>query len=161
MVISPETKSLHPAVHQPEESVAQRSAAAAASAQSLRRAPHSPQPVKRWHKLFGRPQETYIAILSAAGILLYFVLRYAASLQTSATLIPLYATLLIGGVPLVVALARKLIARQFGSDLLAGVSILSSVVLGQYLVGSIIVLMLSGCAAVQQYATRGASSVLA
>ncbi len=58
------------------------------------------------------------------------------------------------------SLARKLWAREFGSDLLAGISILSSVLLGQYLVGSIIVLMLSGGEALEQFATRRASSVL-
>ena len=57
-------------------------------------------------------------------------------------------------------LARKLWAREFGSDLLAGISILSSVLLGQYLVGTIIVLMLSGGEALEQYATGRASSVL-
>ena len=57
-------------------------------------------------------------------------------------------------------LARKLWTREFGSDLLAGISILSSVLLGQYLVGTIIVLMLSGGEALEQFATRRASSVL-
>jgi len=57
-------------------------------------------------------------------------------------------------------LTRKLWAREFGSDLLAGISILSSVLLGQYLVGTIIVLMLSGGEALEQFATRRASSVL-
>ena len=57
-------------------------------------------------------------------------------------------------------LARKLWAQEFGSDLLAGISILSSVLLGQYLVGTIIVLMLSGGEALEQFATRRASSVL-
>ena len=57
-------------------------------------------------------------------------------------------------------LARKLWTREFGSDLLAGISILASVLLGQYLVGTIIVLMLSGGEALEQFATRRASSVL-
>ncbi len=57
-------------------------------------------------------------------------------------------------------LASKLWAREFGSDLLAGISIFSSVLLGQYLVGTIIVLMLSGGEALEQFATRRASSVL-
>jgi len=125
------------------------------------RAAKSPiQTAAGWDKVFPHSQETYIAILSALGILLHFVLRYAVRAQAPATLLPLYATLLIGGAPLVLALVRKLIAREFGSDLLAGVSILSSVLLGEYLVGSIIVLMLSGGVALEHYATRRASSVL-
>jgi len=61
---------------------------------------------------------------------------------------------------LVFDLARKAIRLEFGSDLLAGASILTSVALGEYLVGSIVVLMLSGGAALENYATRRASSVL-
>ncbi len=118
------------------------------------------QPASGWDKLFPQSLETYIAILAALGILAHFILRYGIRLERPLTLIPLYATLIIGGAPLVFTLARKLIAREFGSDLLAGVSILSSVLLGEYLVGSIIVLMLSGGAALEHYAARRASSVL-
>jgi heavy metal translocating P-type ATPase len=49
----------------------------------------------------------------------------------------------------------------FGSDLLAGVSIVAAVISGQYLVGAIIVLMLSGGGALESYATDRANSVLA
>ena len=73
---------------------------------------------------------------------------------------PLYAILVLGGVPLVVDLVGKGIRLEFGSDLLAGASILTSLALGEYLVGSIVVLMLSGGAALEQYAARPASSVL-
>jgi heavy metal translocating P-type ATPase len=123
-------------------------------------APHPTPPAAGPEKVFPHSQETYIALLAAAGIAAHFVLRYAVRAQPPLILIPLYLTLLIGGVPLVVALARKLIAREFGSDLLAGVSIVSSVLLGEYLVGAIIVLMLSGGAALEYYATHRASSVL-
>jgi len=74
--------------------------------------------------------------------------------------LPLYLTLAVGGLPLLIGLTRRLLKAEFGSDLLAGISILSSVLLGEYLVGSIIVLMLSGGAALEQFATRRASSVL-
>ncbi len=50
--------------------------------------------------------------------------------------------------------------REFGSDLLAGLSIVTSAVIGEYLAGSIVVLMLSGGTALEQYATRRASAVL-
>ena len=55
----------------------------------------------------------------------------------------------------------KLLKRQFGSDLLGGISIITSVLLGEYLAGSIIVLMLAGGEALESYALRSASSVLA
>jgi hypothetical protein len=71
---------------------------------------------------------------------------------------PLFAVLALGGVPLVYTLSRKLLAREFGSDLLAGLSIVTSVILGEYLVGCVVVLMLSGGEALEQFATRRASS---
>jgi heavy metal translocating P-type ATPase len=49
---------------------------------------------------------------------------------------------------------------QFGSDLLAGLSIVTSAILGEYLAGSLVVLMLSGGEALEAYAVRNASSVL-
>ncbi|HEV2118099.1 MAG TPA: heavy metal translocating P-type ATPase, partial [Terriglobales bacterium] len=107
-----------------------------------------------------RSRETYIAALAAAGIAAHFVLHYLAGVRAEIYNLPLYLTLAIGGVPLLVGLARRLLKAEFGSDLLAGISILSSVLLGEYLVGSIIVLMLSGGTALEQFATRRASSVL-
>ena len=71
------------------------------------------------------------------------------------------STLAIGGLPLLYDLLRKLLKREFGSDLLGGISIVTSVLLGEYLAGSIIVLMLSGGEALESYAVRSASSVLA
>lgn len=105
-------------------------------------------------------RETYIALLTAAGIAAHFLLHYLAGARAEIYNLPLYLTLAIGGAPLLVGLTRRLLKAEFGSDLLAGISILSSVLLGQYLVGSIIVLMLSGGAALEQFATRRASSVL-
>src|SRR5581483_6260811 len=89
------------------------------------------------------PKETYIAILTAAAIALHLILRYSAHSRVPLSAIPLYLALAIGGIPIVMTLGKKLWSREFGSDLLAGVSILSSVLLGQYLVGAIIILMLS------------------
>jgi heavy metal translocating P-type ATPase len=69
-------------------------------------------------------------------------------------------TLAIGGGPLVFDLIRKLIHFEFGSDLLAGISIVTSVILGQYLAGSLVVLMLSGGETLENFAIRTASKVL-
>jgi heavy metal translocating P-type ATPase len=74
---------------------------------------------------------------------------------------PLILILLIGGAPLLFDLLQRMVRREFGSDLLAGLSIAASGVLGEYLAGSIVVLMLSGGTALEHYATRRASAVLA
>src|SRR6185369_9616995 len=75
--------------------------------------------------------------------------------------VPLLAALALGGITLVSELLKKLWKRDFGSDLLAGISIVISVLLGEYLAGFIVVLMLSGGEALENYAVRSASSVLA
>jgi cation transport ATPase len=49
---------------------------------------------------------------------------------------------------------------KFGSDLLAGISIVTAVLLGEYLAGALVVLMLSGGEALESYAIHSASSVL-
>ena len=105
-------------------------------------------------------RETYIAIVTAIAIASHLILKYLTHLPRLAYLVPLFVALAVGGIPILMTLGKKLWVRQFGSDLLAGISILASVLMGQYLVGAIIVLMLSGGAALEQFATRRASSVL-
>jgi heavy metal translocating P-type ATPase len=106
------------------------------------------------------PKETYIAGFTLVAIALHLVLRFATTVHPRIALFPLFAALVIGGAPLVFELVKHLVKREFGSDLLAGVSILTAVLLGQYLVATIVVLMLSGGAALEFYATARASSVL-
>lgn len=110
--------------------------------------------------LFRQPVETYIAVFALTAILVHLALRFGLGIARAACLIPLFVALVVGGIPLVVKLSRKLLAGEFSSDLLAGISILTSVLLGEYLVGSIVVLMLSGGTALEQFAARRASSVL-
>ena len=74
--------------------------------------------------------------------------------------VPLVAMLVVGGVPLVWDLLAKLCAGTFGSDLLAGLSIVTSVVLGEYLAGVLVVLMLSGGEALESRAVSRAGDVL-
>jgi heavy metal translocating P-type ATPase len=107
--------------------------------------------------LFSEPS---IAILTTAGILIHLVLRYVVHASPLASHAPLYVILVLGGAPLVVTLIRKALIREFGSDLLAGISIVTAVLLGEYLVGCIVVLMLSGGESLEQFASRRASSVL-
>ena len=109
-----------------------------------------------WHR-----QTTVIAALSVVAIVAHLVLRFGFRASPTTSQIPLLLTLAIGGVPLVYDLLRKLLKREFGSDLLGGISIITSVLLGEYLAGSIIVLMLAGGEALESYALRSASSVLA
>jgi heavy metal translocating P-type ATPase len=102
----------------------------------------------------------YVAALTAIALGAHVFLQYVTHVSRWVALAPLLLALAVGGLPVLVMLAKNLWARKFGSDLLAGISILSSLLLGQYMVAAIIVLMLSGGTALEQFATRRASSVL-
>ena len=104
---------------------------------------------------------------AVAGIAVHLVLRFGTSSTEGETFVgipvddvPLVAVLVLGGFPLVLELLWKLFRCEFGSDLLAGISIVTSALLGEYLAGALVVLMLSGGEALEAYAVRNASSVL-
>lgn len=104
--------------------------------------------------------ENAIAIVAIVGIAIHLVLRFLLELRPLTYDIPLFAALVLGGTPLVYSLVIKVFRREFGSDLLAGISIVVSVILGEYLAGTLVVLMLSGGNVLEAYAVRSASSVL-
>ncbi|QEG02876.1 Zinc-transporting ATPase [Stieleria maiorica] len=104
--------------------------------------------------------ETLIAVFAIFMIALHLVLRFATGSSPAMANVPLLAVLTFGGIPLVWDLLKKLLRGEFGSDLLAGISIVTSVLLEEYLAGSLVVLMLSGGEALEAYAVRSASSVL-
>jgi len=103
--------------------------------------------------------ESWIALFVLLCIAVYLALRFPFHWEPQQANSLLYAAL-AGGLPLLVGLGRKLIRGQFGSDLIAGVSIVSAVLMHEYLVAAVVVLMLSGGQALENYATRRASSVL-
>jgi cation transport ATPase len=104
--------------------------------------------------------EGYIAILAIISITMHLVLRYLIPNFQAYSLYPLYLTLALSGGILVFDLMRKLINFKFGSDLLAGMSIVTAVFLEEYLAGSLVVLMLSGGETFENYAIRTASKML-
>ena len=101
-----------------------------------------------------------VAILALTGILLHLTLRYDGGLAGWSANLPLVAVLLAGGLPLVLHLVWRGLRGQFGSDHLAGISIVASALLGEYLAGAIVVLMLSGGETLEQFAVAEATSVL-
>ncbi len=105
-------------------------------------------------------REAYIAGLATFAIVIHLTLRFAFRTPLPVANLPLILALLGGGIPLIVQLTRSMAAGNFGADLLAGISIATATYMGEYLVGSIVVLMLSGGTALEQFATRRASSVL-
>ena len=114
-----------------------------------------------WLAAVWRRRTTVIAALAVIAILAHLLMRFGGRAGVGASHVPLLAALVFGGLPLLYDLLRKLLRGEFGSDLLGGISIVTSILLGEYLAGSIIVLMLSGGEALEGYALRRASSVLA
>jgi heavy metal translocating P-type ATPase len=122
--------------------------------------PKGPATAPRLKVEFAPGWARFVALVSAAAIVVHLLLRLFASNSKVLSDVPLYAAIALGGAPLVVILARKLRAGEFGSDFLAGASIVTAVLLREYLVGTIVVLMLSGGTALETLATRRASRVL-
>ncbi|MBU6450412.1 MAG: cadmium-translocating P-type ATPase [Cyanobacteria bacterium REEB67] len=107
-----------------------------------------------------RRRSTIIAGMAIVAIILHLGLRFGLSAAPVVYQSPLLFVLLVCGLPLLWQLLGKLLRLDFGADLLGGISIVTSVWLGEYLAGSIIVLMLASGEALESYALRSASSVL-
>ncbi|MDW5377909.1 heavy metal translocating P-type ATPase [Halomonas sp. HP20-15] len=109
-------------------------------------------------------RELLIASVALLSIGTHLVLRFglgyrAAPSGVAMVDIPLLVAL-VAGFPLLLVLARKLAHLEFGADLLAGLSILTALLLEEYLAGALIVLMLSGGQALEGWAVRRASFAL-
>jgi heavy metal translocating P-type ATPase len=92
-------------------------------------------------------------ILAALGVMLLMHDQHIVD-------IVLWVAIAGASVPLAISLGEQLLKRSFSVDILALLSIVTSLILGQYWVAAIVVLMLSGGKALESYATGRASSVL-
>ncbi|HEY6407313.1 MAG TPA: heavy metal translocating P-type ATPase, partial [Ktedonobacteraceae bacterium] len=72
----------------------------------------------------------------------------------------LLVIILLGGIPLLWEMVQQFLRREFSVDFIAILAITGSLLLGQYLAGAFIVLMLSGGEALEAYALRRARSSL-
>ena len=127
----------------------------------------SARPVARDSALrtFAGSREGLLAIATVVAIAVYLALRFLTDLDATATgewLVrsPLVAVVVVGGIPLIIEVVRNAIRSAGGADMLAAVSIITAVILGEWLVAAIIVLMLSGGEALEDAASRRASATL-
>jgi heavy metal translocating P-type ATPase len=111
--------------------------------------------IRAWNR-----RHSLIAIGTIVCLVVYLLARYASGWPEESAQWVLWVALGLGGVPLVAELAAGVLRLEFGSDLLAGLSIVTAILLGEYLAGTLVVLMLSGGAALESFAVRRASSVL-
>ena len=116
-------------------------------------------------RTFVASRQGVLAIATVLAIVAYLASRALAGSGASATgewLIraPLIAVVVVGGIPLIVEVLRSAVRSAGGADMLAAVSIVTAVVLDEWLVAAIIVLMLSGGEALEAAASRRASATL-
>jgi heavy metal translocating P-type ATPase len=74
--------------------------------------------------------------------------------------IPLVFVIIGGGIPLAIQILIKMFRGSVGADFLGGIELVAAAVLHQYLASVLIVLMLAGGQALEEYAMRKASAVL-
>lgn len=106
-----------------------------------------PQGLNKW--------EVWVALVALVSIAVHFALT-----NTPYSDIPLQGMIIIGGLPLLIQIAAKLLKGDFGADLMAIIALITAAILGEYLAGVLIIIMLSGGQALEFYAMRKASSVL-
>lgn len=117
------------------------------------------EPAQRLRELWSH-RHSLIAVITLACIAAYVLRRFLVGLPEETARWPLWLALAVGGVPLVLELILRLVKREFGSDLLAGISVVTAALLGEYLAAALVVLMLSGGEALEAFAVRRASSAL-
>ena len=105
-------------------------------------------------------KDILILIVSGLGIAISIALRFGAGWSGWKSDFPLFVVLALGGLPLLFELGLKILKRELGSDLLAGISIVTAAILGEYLTGALVVLMLSSGTVLERYAVGRASGAL-
>ena len=83
--------------------------------------------------------EIWVAFASLISIALHFIL-----IKTAFSDLPLLVMLTVGGIPLLVQVAAKLLRGDFGADLMAIIALITAAILGEYLAGVLIIIMLAG-----------------
>ncbi|WP_241726858.1 hypothetical protein [Dietzia sp. SLG310A2-38A2] len=116
-------------------------------------------------RTFVASRQGVLAISTVLAIVVHLLARAISGPGGSATgewviRAPLIAVVVVGGIPLIVEVLRSAVRSAGGADLLAAVSIVTAVVLGEWLVAAIVVLMLSGGEALEAAASRRASATL-
>jgi heavy metal translocating P-type ATPase len=111
------------------------------------------------HSLLNPPQrDVWVAGFVFTAILSHLLLKFF--IPRRGAEIPLVVAFALGGIPILIQMARRMFSREMGTDFLAGVSILTSFWFDQYLAGTIVILMFSGGQALERWASKKASAVL-
>ncbi|MCI4347047.1 MAG: heavy metal translocating P-type ATPase [Thermoplasmata archaeon] len=118
-----------------------------------------PSPIPPFRRLGGWVRNYPIPFLAIAGLATGLYLVYLLQLPDLGHDVWL-GTLVAGGSPLVYATVRRLLRREFASDVIASLAIVAAIALDQPFAGVIIVLMQSGGEAIEDFAHRMATASL-
>jgi heavy metal translocating P-type ATPase len=105
------------------------------------------------------PSHTLVAIVILAGMAAAGVGAYMLGDPRLAQMV-LLGAIVVTGLPLCVELVAQIAKGNLSVDILAILSVVSAIVLRQYWVAAIVILMLSGGKALEEFSTRRASTVL-
>lgn len=103
--------------------------------------------------------EPAVSLFAVVGISAGLILQFSFH-SNLYSLLAYKVVVFAGGAPLLFKLLKRLILGRFGSDLLAGISIITACILDEYLAGALVVLMLSGGESLERFALANASSAL-
>ncbi|OJW51578.1 MAG: metal-transporting ATPase [Alphaproteobacteria bacterium 41-28] len=104
-----------------------------------------------------------LLVILLVAIVFYFLIGMASFQPIHAIPakdIPLLIGIIICGVPLIFQILFKLFKRDLGADSLAALAVITAVYLGEYLAGTIVLLMIASGEILETYAIGKASSVL-
>lgn len=107
-----------------------------------------------WHMAKSYPIP-FVSVALLMASLVFWLVRYVALANWL-----LLAVVLLGGIPLLWETGKQILHKEFSVDVIAILAIGGSLLLGQYLAGAFVVLMLSGGEALEAYALRRARSSL-
>ncbi len=102
--------------------------------------------------------EVFVPLFVVVGLLLGAIFYFTGNPLLANRV--LAAVLFIGSLPFIKDMVVSIFHKEFGIDLIAAVGILSSLVIGEYLAGCVILLMLSGGKALEVYALSRARKEL-
>ncbi len=117
------------------------------------------EPKQRWPERFWGTVRRYPLPIGVVALMVVSLVLWLAG-QSALANWALLAVVFLGGIPLLWKTMQQVLRKEFGVDVLAILAIGGSAVLGQYLAGALVVLMLSGGEALEAYALRRARSSL-
>src|SRR5579885_814351 len=121
--------------------------------------PSSPDKKTSWFRRIGRAARRYPIPFGSLVLLAVALVTWLDRLWPVANW-ALLAIVLLGGIPLLWETFQSFLRREFSVDVIAILAIAGSLLLGEYLAGAFVVLMLSGGEALEAYALRRARSSL-